>query len=88
MPIEQQLNVEPTAEILDKISEVLFEASGQIAKYAVQLRETKDLELATQAMHDVAHLQSKMRLDLLVARPLRQYQQVAQRMEAQLEEPR
>ncbi|MDF8362040.1 MULTISPECIES: hypothetical protein [Achromobacter] len=85
MTFEQQLDVEPTAEILDKIAEVLCEAYGNVAKYAAQLRETKDLELATQAMHDVVQLQSKMRLDLLVARPLRQYQLAARGMEKRLE---
>ena len=34
MTFEQQLDVEPTAEILDKIAEVLFEASANVAKYA------------------------------------------------------
>lgn len=70
--MSDQVNVEPTAKVIDDIAEELELKVRELRRIAAELRETGNLDCAGEAAATVATLTRNMRLDLLVMRPLRQ----------------
>lgn len=68
------IDVEPTAEAIDQMAERLRNAADELASTAKQMRTSKDLTLVAEAMNIVVNAIPNLRLDLLVLRPLRTYQ--------------
>lgn len=65
------VNVEPTAKVIDDLAEDLRRRAIELDCLAAELRKTGDLELAAIAL-TTAMNHSNMRIDLLVARPVRE----------------
>ncbi|HCF4721602.1 TPA: hypothetical protein NIF38_000703 [Pseudomonas aeruginosa] len=71
--MSDQVDVEPTAKVIDDIAEELELKVRELRRIAVELRETGNFDCAGEAAATVATLTRNMRLDLLVMRPLRQF---------------
>jgi thymidylate synthase ThyX len=77
----QQLNVEPTAEVIDQIAAGMQHAADELARIAARMRQYKDLSQASLAMEVLKNLPANLRTDLLVTRPLREYERALGRAE-------
>ncbi|QCT95390.1 hypothetical protein FEV13_00095 (plasmid) [Stutzerimonas degradans] len=70
--MSHEINVEPTAKVIDDIAEELELKVRELRRIAAELRETGNFDYTGEAAATVATLTRNMRLDLLVMRPLRQ----------------
>lgn len=70
MPID----VEPTAQTIDQAAERFRQAAVDLDRLAATMRERNDLEYAAEALVIAHNTLANSRLDLLVTRPLREYQ--------------
>lgn len=68
------MNVNPTAEVIDNIAKRLRERANDFDRIAAKMRETGDMRYAAEAMSEVSNLIPSLRIDLLVTRPLREYE--------------
>jgi hypothetical protein len=68
------INVEPTAEIIDAAANTALALSKSLERIAKLMRDKNDISFASEAAQEVATSMTNFRLDLLVARPLREYQ--------------
>jgi len=68
----KQYNVEPTAEMVDKMAKELIYRSEKLKNLAHQMREKNDLTYASEVAMEIVNLMSNLRLDLMVTRPLRE----------------
>ena len=67
-----EVNVEPTAEIIDTMVDRLKHAAIEMRRVANRMRESADLAYASEVIVIVANLPTQLRLDLLVTRPIRE----------------
>jgi hypothetical protein len=67
-----EVNVEPTAEVIDTMAKNLVRAAKHMEGFAADMRAKKDLTYAAEAINAVSNLISQLRLDLLVTRPIRE----------------
>lgn len=67
------VNVQPTAEAIEKMAENLRSAAAQLDAIAERTRQKGNFELVGDAANCVANLMPNLRLDLLVVRPLREF---------------
>ena len=67
-----EVNVEPTAEIIDTMVDRLKHAAIEMRRVANRMRESADLAYASEAIVIVTNLPTQLRLDLLVTRPIRE----------------
>jgi len=65
------VDVEPTAEIIDKAASELERAAGELRRKAAAMREKGDIEYASEAISTLVNLWPNLRIDLLVTRPIR-----------------
>lgn len=75
------LDVEPTAEIIDSIALKLHQYANNLKRLAKKMRDKKDLEYAQEAMQEVKNCFANLRTDLLVTRPMREYEKALRDME-------
>lgn len=68
------MNVEPTAEIIENIARTLRERANEFERLAGKMREKNDLTYAAEAMSEISNLIPSLRIDLLVTRPLREFE--------------
>ncbi len=68
-------DVESTAQIIDDMADNLIRASDDLKRLVLKMRENKDLTYAAEAINTITNCMQNLRLDLLVTRPLREYQQ-------------
>lgn len=67
-----EINVEPTAEVIDNMAKRLSEVSEELRRTAERMRERSDLTYASEAINTISNMSNQLRLDLLVSRPLRE----------------
>ena len=67
------VNVQPTAEAIEKMAENLRSAAAQLDAIAERTRQKGNFKLVGDAANCVANLMPNLRLDLLVVRPLREF---------------
>lgn len=65
-------DVEPTATIIDDMAKTLKHYARELESTAKRMRDTGDLTYAAEATMSIANITQNLRLDLLVARPLRE----------------
>ena len=68
----KKVNVEPTAEVMDKMAVMMRDAAKQLEHTAFRMRETGDITYAAEALGIVTNSMNSLRLDLLITRPLRE----------------
>lgn len=69
-----ELNVESTAQAIDNAANVALALSQRLTQIAELMREKKDITYASEVIQEVTNSMSNFRLDLMVTRPLREYQ--------------
>ena len=68
------MNVEPTAKHIDEMAHQLIYYADQLKRVAAKMRETGDISYAAEAMNAIPNCVQNLRLDLLVMRPLREFE--------------
>ncbi|MBB4861450.1 pyruvate kinase [Pseudomonas nitritireducens] len=71
MSLQEHLDVEPIAQVLDEMAKNLEDRAAEVRRKAAELRETKDLDSIEEALQ-VAVGVPGLRADLVVKVPLRQ----------------
>lgn len=69
-----EIDVEPTAQAIDNAANVALALSLRLAQIAVSMREKKDVTYASEVVQEVTNAMSSFRLDLMVSRPVHEYQ--------------
>lgn len=67
------IDVKPTVEVIRQMSEMLRHSALQLDSIADRTEASGNFEQVGDAISCVANLMPNLRLDLLVARPLRQF---------------
>lgn len=67
------IDVQPTAEVIEKMAENLRAAAVQLDAIAERTRQKGNFELVGDAASCIANLMPNLRLDLLITRPLREF---------------
>jgi hypothetical protein len=65
-------NVEPTAEVISKMAQTLRGRADELDRLATRMRETGNIDYASEAISVYVGMVGELRLDLLVARPIRE----------------
>jgi hypothetical protein len=73
------MDIEPTASAIESIADRLNDAAIEIHGIAEQMREHNDIACASEAMSAVLNAIGNLRLDLLVTRPIREFQREQKR---------
>lgn len=71
-----RIDVTPTLETMENMSKTLRYYADKLDRTAERMRTSKDLSYAGEAMGDISNCIANLRLDLLVTRPLRAYQEL------------
>lgn len=71
------MNTGPTIDIMNQMAETLENAAKSIRQQAKELSQSGDFSIAGDALNTVKNTFSNMRIDLLVTRPIREYQREA-----------
>lgn len=69
-----EINVEPTAQAIDNMANVALGLSQRLTQITASMREKKDVTYASEALQEVSGAMGGFRLDLMVTRPVREYQ--------------
>ena len=67
------INVEPTVEVINEMADKLEYYAGGLRQIANLITKYKDLSYAADAIQAIKNMNSNLRTDLLVTRPLREY---------------
>lgn len=67
------MNVIPTAEAIIKNAETLRHYATELERIAENMRTRQDITYAAEALGAITNCMGSLRLDLLVTRPLREY---------------
>lgn len=68
------MDTKPTEQALLDMAENLEEEARKMRRYAADLADKKDFNVAGWAINSIVNLLGNMRLDLLVIRPVREYE--------------
>lgn len=66
-----EIDVTQTAEAIEAAANVLRKKADDLVRLADRMRAYKDLNVAADAINEIACLPQQCRIDLLVTRPLR-----------------
>lgn len=69
-----KINVAPTAAIIKDMARTMNNYAKELERISAKMIERNDMSLAAEAMSAVTNCLSNMRLDLLVTRPIREYE--------------
>ena len=76
------IDVEPTAQVIDQAAARFRQAAVDLEQLAAKMRAKQDLEYAAEAISTAHNAIQNARLDLLVTRPMREYQLAVRKAEA------
>lgn len=68
------INVESTAIAIDRAAIVAADLSKDLNRIAESMRKSGDLSYATEVVSAIMNSMSKFRLDLMIIRPIREYE--------------
>lgn len=71
-----QINVEPTAEVIDTMAKQLRDFADELDRIARSMRDSGDITYAAEAMNNIQNIPMNLRTDLLVTRPIREYDKI------------
>lgn len=69
-----KIDVGPTAEVIEKMAELMRESAVSLDRLAQKMRERQEIEYASEAIGVITNTMHNLRLDLLISRPLREFQ--------------
>jgi len=72
------IDVEPTADTIDKAAIRFRETAESLVRIAAKMRERGDISYASEALSEMLNALQSSRIDLLVTRPIRALQHAAQ----------
>lgn len=72
--IHPEIKIDSTAEAIEEMAEVMQRAASDMAYVATRMRATGDVEKVLDALNILRSLNANLRTDLLIARPMREYQ--------------
>jgi hypothetical protein len=75
------VDVKPTVECINGIARYLRETADRIDKIAEKMYKTKDITYASEVMYEITGIFLNARLDLLITRPIREFQHLIQNRE-------
>lgn len=70
------MNVDPTARAIEDAASVLDDYAADLRRIAERMRNENDLTLAAVALSAIRNCYSNLRIDLLVVRPLREFEKL------------
>ena len=68
------MNVEPTAKIIDDMASILNRYAEKLRYDASRMRETGSFVYASEVLNDITNCFNNLRTDLMVTRPIREYE--------------
>ena len=68
------MNVEPTVSIICHAAEILRGFADDLDRQADHLSATQDFTYAAEAAQTIGNIMQNLRIDLLVTRPIREYE--------------
>jgi hypothetical protein len=68
------MDVEPTVEIIKKMSQTMRQYADDLDRIADRVLETKDLTYSSEALNAISNCMGNLRIDLLATRPMRAFQ--------------
>jgi len=68
------IDVEPTAKVCDDIGKIMVSHACDIQRYADAMRNTGDISEVTAVMASIKSCFNSLRTDLLITRPIREYE--------------
>ena len=71
-----QVNIEPTAEVIDKMAKQLRDYADELDRTVRNMREKGDITYAGEAMNTIQSISMNLRTDLLITRPIREYEKL------------
>lgn len=74
------MNVKTTAKAIDDIADTLNTYSEKMRSHAASMITHNDITYASTALMDVTNCISNLRIDLLAARPIREFEKVVQEL--------
>ena len=72
----KQIDVEPTAEVIDKMAKQLKDYGVDLERIARIMRDSGDITYAAEAINAIQNIGTTLRTDLLVTRPIREYEKL------------
>jgi uncharacterized Fe-S cluster-containing radical SAM superfamily enzyme len=74
---EKNMDVEPTAETIDAAAKRFRQTADALDRIAKRMRSGKDLSYAAEAVSEMLNALQNSRIDLLVTRPIRAFENEA-----------
>ena len=71
-----EIDVEPTAEVIDKMARQLRDNADELDRTARSMRDSGDITYAAEAMNCIQNIPMNIRTDLLITRPIREYEKL------------
>lgn len=68
------INVDPTAEVIEKMANLMRKFASELDGISAKMRISHDIGFASEAITAVVNCIQNLRLDLLVTRPIREYE--------------
>lgn len=75
------MNAKTTVEVIRGAASILDQASRELQNQAASMEKDGDLSKASECVNIITNLIPNLRLDLLVARPLREYERDRMRID-------
>lgn len=75
----EKINVESTAGVIDEMANKLRQYANNLDRYATSMRDNQDITYASEVMNEIVGLFNNLRIDLLVTRPIREFQKSEER---------
>lgn len=69
-----KVDIGPTAEVIEKMADLMRENAIYLDRIAAKMRDRQDISYAAEAIGIVTNSMNNLRLDLLITRPLREFQ--------------
>lgn len=70
------MDVKPTCQVIYEMAETMRQYAAELETIANKMDRSVDLEYASDALQAIKNMNANLRTDLLVTRPIREYQKI------------
>ena len=77
----KNVDVKPTVEVILAMSNNMEDYAKELRRIANDMNESGDITYAAEALQAIVNCSSNMRMDLLVSRPIREFQKIIKKEE-------
>ena len=77
----KNVDVKPTVEVILAMSNNMENYAKELRRIANDMNESGDITYAAEALQAIVNCSSNMRMDLLVSRPIREFQKIIKKEE-------